>query len=213
MVHPISKTTIFAVARLWVKKIIGLENIPKEGGFIIAANHCSYLDDFTVAPAVIMHTNRKVHMYCNDWYYKFKLIAAFLKRHECIPISIQTNNKKTNKEAFELALDYLKKGEPVGVFPEGGRSLDGKLRPAKTGIAKLALTSKIPVLPIGVVGSHKVFPKGSIFPKFKRFDVKIGKLIYLDKFFGKEDNKKILKEVASLIMKEVGKLSGQEYRY
>ncbi len=213
MVYLLSKITIFAIAKLWVRKIIGLENIPKERGFIIAANHSSYLDDFTVAPTVMIHLNKKVHMYCNDWYYKFKPLASFLKWQGCIPISVQTNNKETNKVAFKMALDYLKKGEPVGVFPEGGRSRDGELRPAKTGIAKLALTSKIPVLPIGVVGSHKVFPKGSIFPKFKRFDVKIGKLIYLDKFFGKEDNKKILKEVASLIMKEVGKLSGQEYRY
>ena len=136
-----------------------------------------------------------------------------MKWAECIPISIQTKNPETNKKAFKLALKYLKKGESVGIFPEGGRTLDGELREAKTGIARLALTSKVPVLPIGVIGSYDVFPKGAKFPKFKRFDIKIGKLIYFDNYFGKENNKKVLKEVTTKVMKEIAKLINKKYRY
>ncbi len=213
MVYPIGRFIIPPIAKLWIRNINGLENVPKDKPFIIAANHSSYLDDFATAPIIIPLINKKVHMYCNDLYYKNKFLAAFLKWAGCIPISIETKNKETNIRAFKLALDYLKKGEPVGIFPEGGRSIDGKLKPAKTGIARLVLTSKVSVLPIGIIGSHKVFPKGAKFPKFKRFDVKIGKLIYLDKYFGKENNKKVLKEVTTLIMKKIAKLVGQEYRY
>ena len=213
MVYPIGRLIIPPIVKLWIRRVEGLEKIPKDKPFIIAANHSSFLDDFTVTPIVITYINKKVHMYCNDRFYKNKFLAAFLNWGSCIPISIQTGDKETNKRAFELALAYLKKGEPVGIFPEGGRSVDGKLREAKTGIAKLALTAKVPVLPIGIIGSYKVFPKGARFPKFKRFNIKLGNLIYFDKYLSKENNKKILKEVTTLIMKEIAKLTRQEYRY
>lgn len=213
MVYPIAKITFPPMMKLWVRRIIGLDNVPKDRPFIIAANHASYLDDITIAPNVIRYIDKNVHMYCNDRFYKNKFLAAFLNWAKCIPVSIQTKNPETNKRAFKLALGYLKKGEPVGIFPEGGRSLDGNLREAKTGIARLALVSKVPVLPIGVIGSYDVFPKGAKFPKFKRFDIKIGKLIYLDRYFGKENNKKVLKEVTTLIMKKIAKLVDKEYKY
>jgi len=213
MVYPIGKLVIPPIVELWIRKVYGLENIPRDKPFIIAANHSSFLDDFTLVSIVIKYINKKVHMYCNDRFYKNKPLGAFLNWAGCIPISIQTKNKETNKEAFKLAIRYLGKGEPVGIFPEGGRSLDGKLKEAKTGIAKLALVSKIPVLPIGIIGSFKVFPKGAKFPKLKRFDIKVGKLIYLDKYFGKEDNKKVLKEVITLIMKDIADLTDMEYKY
>jgi len=212
MVYPIGKLIVPPIAKLWIKKIDGLENIPKDRPFIVAANHSSFLDDFALVPILVSYLNKKVHMYCNDRFYKSKLLAAFLKWGGCIPISIQTGNKETNVKAFELAKNYIRKGEPVGIFPEGGRSLDGELREAKTGIARLALETRIPVLPIGIIGSYDVFPKGAKFPKFKRFNVKIGELIDFDKYFGREDGK-VLKEVTTLIMKEIGKLIGKGYRY
>ena len=213
MVYPIGRLIIPPIAKLWIRNINGLENVPKDKPFIIAANHSSFLDDLATVPIVVQCINKKTHMYCSDFYYKNKLLGAVLKWAGCIPIAIETKNKEINTRAFKLALEYLKKGEPVGLFPEGGRSVDGRLKPAKTGIAKLALTSKIPVLPMGIIGSYKVFPKGAKFPKFKKFDIKIGKLIYLDKYFGKENNKKVLKEVTTLIMKEIAKLSKQKYEF
>lgn len=213
MVYPIGKRVVSSIAKLWIKRIDGLENIPRDKPFILAANHGSFMDDFSLSPIVILHLNKRVHMYSNDRFYKNKLFAAFLNWSGCIPVSIQTKNKETNKKAFELALNYLKKGELVGIFPEGGRSLAGELREARYGIARLALTSKIPVLPAGIIGSYKVFPKGAKFPKFKKFNIKFGKLIYFDKYFDKEQNNKVLKEVTTLVMKEIAKLAGMEYKY
>ncbi|MBU0629110.1 MAG: 1-acyl-sn-glycerol-3-phosphate acyltransferase [Nanoarchaeota archaeon] len=210
MVYPIGKRIVLQIAKLWIRKIIGIENVPKDKPFILAANHSSFLDDFAIVPILVNHLNKRVHMYCNDRFYKNKIMASFLRWASCIPVSIQTGNKETNKKAFELALKYLKKGEPVGIFPEGGRSHDGEMREAKTGIAKLALTAKVPILPIGIIGSHKVFPKGAKFPKFKRFEIKIGKPFYLE---GNKDNKKALKEATTLIMKEIGKLIRKEYKH
>jgi len=210
MVYPIGKRIVLYTAKLWIRDIIGIENTPKDKPFILAANHSSFLDDLAIVPILVNHLNKRVHMYCNDRFYKNKIMAFFLRWAGCIPISIQTGNKETNKKAFDLALRYLKKGEPVGIFPEGGRSHDGEMREAKTGIAKLALTANVPILPIGIVGSHKVFPKGAKFPKFKRFEIKIGKPFYL---YGNENNKKALKESTTFIMKEIGKLIGKEYNH
>ena len=213
MVYPIGKLIVSKIAKLWIRKIDGLDNIPKDKPFIVAANHSSFLDDFSLVSMIVIHINKKVHMYCNDRFYKHKLLAAFLKWASCIPISIQTGNKETNIKAFELAKDYLGKGESVGIFPEGGRSLNGELREAKTGIARLALETKIPVLPVGIIGSYDVFPKGAKFPKFKRFDIKFGELINLDEYFDKGEDRKVLKEVTTLIMKEIAKLTGKRYEY
>jgi 1-acyl-sn-glycerol-3-phosphate acyltransferase len=211
MVYPIAKRLLFPIMRLWVKKEYGLENIPKDKPFIFAANHASYLDDFSVAPFIAGYLDKKVHMYCNDRFYKNKLFAAFLNWAECIPISAEDGKKEKNKKALELALRFLKKKDIVGIFPEGGRSHDGKLKEAKTGVAKLALLSKSPILPVGIIGSYNVLPKGAFFPKFKRYTVKIGKPIYLDKYFGKEDDKKTLKEITTQVMKNIARLTGEEY--
>ena len=68
-------------------------------------------------------------------------------------------------------------------------------------------------MPVGLVGTYKILPKGKSIPKFRRTEVHIGKLMYFDKYYGKENNKKILREVTTLIMKEIAKLANKEYNY
>ena len=157
-----------------------------------------------------------MHIYCNDKFYKTWILRKFLEWGRCIPIRVDKKSKEgkdINKKAFNLALKFLKKDEPVGLFPEGHRSIDGKIMKAKTGIAKLALTAKVPVIPIGTIGSYEILPKGANLPQLKRCDINIGKPIYLDKYFGKENNQKVLKEVTRLVMKEIAKLAKQKYKF
>lgn len=212
MAYPIAKLFIPPFIKLWIKKVNGLNNIPKIP-FIVATNHASYFDDMAITTTIIQYLNKKLHMYCNDRFYKNKLLAKFLDWGGCIPISIQTKNKETNKKAFILALKYLKNNEPVGIFPEGGRSPDGKLRQAKTGIARLALTASVPVLPIGIIGSYDILPKGKALPRFKRCTINIGTPLHFKQFYGRHDNKKILIEVTRTIMRSIAKLANREYIY
>ena len=134
---------------------------------------------------------------------------------ECIPVDLTKGKdyKETNKKAFQTALGYLKKDGILAIFPEGTRSFDGKLQKTKTGIAKLATTAKVPIIPIGIIGSHKILPKGKSFPIFVRCRVNIGKPIYLKEYYKNNSNKKILKKVTRIIMKEIAKLIGQKYNY
>ncbi len=189
------------------------------GAFVVAANHSSYLDDFFMPYIIFKHVNKKLHIFVNSRYYKIFFIKKFLDYHECIPVDVNKNvpdykrRRITNENAFRDALMYLKKGDIFGIFPEGSRSINGKLKKAKTGVARVALEARVPVIPMGIKGSYEIIPKGAIFPRFKRADIIIGKPIYLDEYYGKEKDYKTLEEVVTLIMKKIAKLIDQEYNH
>ena len=213
MAYPISKRIIPPIYSLWIRKIEGLENIPKDKPFIIAANHASYYDALLPAVIIAPRINKKVHSMVNSYYWKPFITRFFLGLWEAIPVYVdkETDAKEKNKEAFEKALSYLKKKEPVMIFPEGTRSKDGKLKKAYPGAAKLALKSKMQVLPVGVIGSFKVLPRGAIFPRFARCEVNIGKPINFN--YNKKTTKKFIDETTRSIMKQIAKLINQKYSY
>lgn len=215
MVYPIGKRIIPPIYKLWLRKVTGLENVPRDRPFIIATNHSSYYDTLLVPTIIIPNTNKKLHAWVDSAYWNISFTKFFLNMWECIPVYIerQKNAKEKNKQAFKKALSYLKKGDLIMIFPEGKRNADGKLSKGYTGIAKLALASKAPVLPIGIIGANKVLPKGKFFPRFKKCEVKIGKLMYFNNYYNKKINDKILEDVTRSIMKEIAKLIGQKYNY
>lgn len=215
MVYLIAKWTVTPIYKLWLKETEGLENIPKNDPFIIAANHSSYYDAALLHSIIIPKINKRVHALVNSHYWKSFVTRVFLDWGESIPVFVEKEkgSNEKNKMAFKKALNYLKDEEIVLIFPEGTRSYDGKLRKAYSGISKLALKSKVPVLPVGIIGSCKVLPKGKILPRFKRCEVKIGKLMSFEKHYNKKINKNLLEEVTRSIMKQIAKLIGQKYNY
>ncbi len=215
MAYPISRWIIPPIYKLWIRKVNGLDNIPKDKPFIIAANHSSYFDIFIPAVLVIQRANKDIRALVNSYYWSNFLTKYFLNIWQAIPVFVdkEKNSKQKNKLAFEKASGYLKKNDLVMIFPEGTRSNDGKLKKAYTGVARLALKSKAPVLPIGIIDAHKVLPKGKAFPRFVRCEVNIGKPIYFEKYYNKNINEKVLEEVTRSIMKEIAKLIGQRYNY
>jgi len=216
MVYPLLRLTLGPFVRAFMKEIEGKENIPKDKAFIIACNHASFFDDAAVPSVVIPVINKKIHFYISHKYFKKFFLKRLLEKvAEGIPIAAKKagDSKKINEEGFKKALDYLKKKELIGIFPEGTRSVDGKIRKAKTGIAYLVLKAKVPVLPIGIKGSYEILPKGSSFPRFKRCNVRIGKIMYFDKYYGKKINKQLLTRITREIMKEIARLSNQEYKF
>ncbi len=216
MVYPIAKHIIVPLVKsLWVKKAIGLDNLPKDKPFIFACNHGSFIDDIILPVVIIPHINKYAHIYCNDSFFKNPVTGSFIRWGKVIPIRVykSKDQKKINKKAFKLAKNYLKKGEPVGIFPEGHRTKDGKLQKARSGVAALALAAKVPVVPIGTIGTFKIWPKGTSMPTLNKCTVKIGKPIYFDKYYKKENNQKVLKDITNKIMKEIAKLSRQKYNF
>lgn len=215
MIYAISKLIIPPIYRLWIRKIEGVENIPKDKAFILAGNHTSYFDVLLLPSITLPKLSIKMHALVNSYYWKPLFSRFFLTKWECIPVYVENekNAKQKNRQALEKAIKYLKNREIMMIFPEGKRSSDGRLQKGYTGIAKLALKAKVPVLPCGIIGSNKVMPKGAFFPGFARCEVKIGKLMYFEKYYNKKLTKKILESVTRSIMKELARLSSQKYNY
>lgn len=215
MIYAISKLIIPPIYRLWIRKVEGLENIPKDKAFIVASNHTSYFDALLLPSIIIPKIKMKMHALTNSYYWNNLITRFFLTKWECIPVYVDNEKgaKEKNKASIQKAIGYLKNNEVMMIFPEGRRSKDGKLQKAYNGIARLALKAKVPVLPCGSIGVNEVMPKGKLLPGFSRCEVKIGKLMHFEKYYNKKLTKKILESITRSIMKEIAKLSKQEYNY
>lgn len=215
MVYPIGKYLIPLVYYLWLRKVEGRENIPRDTPFIIAANHSSFYD--TLLPYTIMSRtlNKQVHALVNSRYWGSFFHRRAFEWGKCIPVYVEKDvrSKKKNKQALEKAVSFLKKGHLIQIFPEGTRSYDGQLKKAHTGVAYLALKAKVPILPFAIIGSEKVMPKGTAFPRFARAEIRIGKPICFEKYYGKKINKKIMSDISRQVMEELARLSGKKYNY
>jgi 1-acyl-sn-glycerol-3-phosphate acyltransferase len=209
MVYPLGRIFVYRPLTAFIRRIKGLENIPKDRGFIVAANHCSYVDHFMVGAFLVVHLNKKVHFLAKREHFQGWFQKLWHNWTSAIPIDREAGGKKALKEAVKC----LKKGGIIAIYPEGTRSRTGKMQRGKTGIARLALQAKIPVLPIGLMGTFKILPRGKLIPKAKRADMNIGKLMYFDKFYGKESDKKSIRKVTDNIMKEIARLSRQKYKF
>lgn len=215
MVYPFSQVTYRSIVGIFLKEARGKENIPKKVPFVFCSNHVSFLDDVLLPATIILTTNRYVHMYVNSRFYKSKFLKMLLDHYKCLPVFIEKHNysRTKNEKTFKTALRLLKKGESIGIFPEGNRSIDGKLKKAKYGAARLALTAKIPILPMGINGSYELWPKGKGFPKLKKkVIINIGKPMYFEELSGKA-TKKNLKSATNKLMAEIAKLTGQRTNY
>ncbi len=210
MLYMLMKLTIVSWSSLLVKEVKGLENLPKKGGYVLPANHSSYLDPVVVPSIFIKHFKTKVHYLAKKELFKPWLLGKSLKAAGIIPID------KTGKDkgALKSALSALKKGEIIGIFPEGGRSRTGKLQKGKTGVARLALWGRVPVVPIGIKGSYEIWPANKKIFKFKKgIEVNIGKPMYFDRYYNKKTTKKLLIDITRQVMRQVAKLSSQKYRF
>lgn len=209
MVYLITKLTVIPVVKLYVKKVNGLENLPRQGAFIAAANHASYMDHLIIASYLITYLDKKVHFLAKKEHFDNIFKKAWHIHAGAIPL----NRQKGGKRALRWTIKALKEGKIIAIHPEGTRSLTGKLQEAKTGVARLALAAKVPVVPIGLIGPFEMLPKGKYIPKFKRAIMNIGKPMYFHQYYNKKINKRILRDVTTSIMKEIAKLSNQKYNF
>lgn len=188
----------------------GLENIPTDGPAILASNHLSFSDSIflpLVAP-------RRITFLAKSDYFtgrgvKGRLTAAFFRGVGQVPID-RTGGNASNA-ALSSGLRILSAGDLLGIYPEGTRSPDGRLYRGRTGVARMALEGKVPVLPVAMIGTDKAQPTGSVLPKIMRIGVKIGAPLDFSRYEGMEDDRFVLRSITDEIMYELMLLSGQEY--
>ena len=209
MVYPIGKKIVPPIIKFWIKGVNGLENVPKECPFIIAANHASYMDHLIITSIIIPHLNKKIHFLAKKEHFENFFEGAWHRYAGAIPLDRQKGGRK----ALKLAIKALKEGKIIAIYPEGTRSLTGKLQKAKTGIAQLALAARAPVVPIGLIGAFEILPKGKYMPKLKKAVMNIGKPMHFDEYYNKKINKRILRKITNKIMKEIAALSRKKYNF
>ncbi|MEU5008975.1 lysophospholipid acyltransferase family protein [Streptomyces sp. NPDC021749] len=195
--------------RPWVE---GIENVPAEGPAILASNHLSFSDSFFL-PAVL---DRKVTFIAKSEYFtspgvKGKLTAAFFKGVGQLPVD-RSGARGAGEAAIKSGIEVLKRGELFGIYPEGTRSPDGRLYRGKPGgLARVALATGAPVIPVAMIDTEKVQPPGKVVPKMIRPGIRIGKPLDFTRYQGMEGDRFILRSVTDQVMYEIMKLSGQEY--
>ena len=208
MVYPITKRTLVPLTRLFLKDAKGVENIPKEGPFIITSNHESYLDPFFIIAVIMPRINKKVHFLANKGRY-WDFFGNVIARDWAGCILLEGRKEKALKEA----LSALKKGGVVGIFIEGITSLDGTLQKGKTGVVRLALTAKVPVLPVGLIDTIKIAPRDTLIPRPKRAKLCIGQPVHLDGYYNKSITNGMLRKLTDDIMRRISRLTGKPYNY
>jgi 1-acyl-sn-glycerol-3-phosphate acyltransferase len=191
-------------------RVEGLENVPGRGPAIIAANHVSFLDSFFI-PLVV--PRRRVTYLAKADYFKSWKTSWFFKMVGQIPMDRSGGSK--SQAALDTALGVLKEGKLLGIYPEGTRSPDGYLYRGRTGVARLALTAGVPVIPVGLVGTVEVMPKDAKMPRLTgrhTVRVKYGQPLDFSRYAGRERDRMVLRSVTDEIMYEIMQLSGQEYK-
>ncbi|WP_067176160.1 lysophospholipid acyltransferase family protein [Microtetraspora niveoalba] len=212
MLYWVVKYTIWPLLRLifrpWAQ---GMENVPAEGPVILAGNHLSFADHFFGAGFL----PRKVISLGKAEYFtgrgiKGMFSRAFFSGVGTVPID--RSGGKASEAALRTGLRILRDNQVLGIYPEGTRSPDGRLYKGKTGVARLALESRAPVIPWAMVNTFEMMPPGHPIPKFGiRPGVRYGKPLDFSRYYGMEGDRLVLRAVTDEIMYALMELSGQEY--
>ena len=195
------------IFRPWVK---GLDNIPQEGGAILASNHLSFSDSVFMP----LEVPRPVVFLAKSDYFtgrglKGRLTAAFFRLTNQLPMD------RSGGAASSLSLgagaEVLKNGELLGIYPEGTRSPDGRLYRGKVGVARLALECRVPIIPVAMIGTDKVQPIGRTVPSIRRIGVIFGEPLDFSHLADRAEEYEVQRQVVDAVMERLMRLSGQEY--
>lgn len=184
----------------------GVEHIPRKGAAIIASNHLSALDH-VVLPAV---TRRVIYNIGKKEHFEKKFKGWFMRNVGVIPL----DRGAGDQGALEQAKEVLARGDLFCIYPEGTRSLDGRLYKGRTGVARLALEMRVPVIPVAMVGTFEAKPKGhkGIAKGVDTYAV-VGEPLDFERYWGMHGDRDVCREVTDIVMEAIRELSGQEYVY
>lgn len=190
----------------WRVTTDGLDNVRAAGPAIIAPNHISVLDSFFV-PLTLGRRMTYVGKaeYLDDWKTRYVFPAIGM-------IPIDRSGGDASRRALDAAAGVLERGELFGIYPEGTRARDGKLHKGHTGVARLALRTGAPIVPVGIIGTDEVQPPDARLPKvFRRVHIRYGSPISVEKYCDRAADRMVLRQITDEVMFEIRELSGQEY--
>jgi 1-acyl-sn-glycerol-3-phosphate acyltransferase len=201
------KAILTPILRLFYRlRIEGRDLVPERGPVILAANHRSFMDSLFL-PLVI---RRRVTFVAKAEYFDDKKTAWFFRGVGQIPI--RRGGGSASERALASATDVLEAGRAFAIYPEGTRTRDGRLHRGHTGVARLALRTSAPIVPVGMVGTDEINPIGKKLPRlFRPVAIKFGTPIEVDRYTGREQDRLVLRQITDEVMFEIRQLSGYEY--
>ena len=197
--------------RLVFRPIVeGRDNVPETGPAIIASNHLSFADSIFM-PLMV---RRKVTFVAKAEYFTGKGLKGWLVKMFFVgtgTIPVDRAGGRAAQAALDTQLRVLRAGNLAGIYPEGTRSPDGRLYRGKTGVARLALLSGAPVIPVVMLNADEIQPPGTVIPKIKRVRIRFGDPLDFSRYSGMSGDRFVERAVTDEIMYELMELSGREY--
>lgn len=193
---------VYATYFRW--RVFHPERVPLTGSVILASNHLSFLDP----PLVGAGLRRGINYMARKTLFRYPGIGALLRSWNAVPVDRDGGSASGLKEI----LDRLKRGGAIIMFPEGTRSLDGRLQPGRSGIGLAIIKSDAPVIPVRVFGTFEAYGKGVKFPRPHRIQVKYGQpMLFVElraeaKKCSKDRLKEIYQQVADELMAEIAEI-------
>jgi 1-acyl-sn-glycerol-3-phosphate acyltransferase len=191
-------------------QVEGLHHVPATGPVILASNHLSFSDSI-FTPLIVP---RKVTFVAKAEYFTGKGLKGWLTKMFFVgtgTIPVDRSGGQAARAALDTQLTVLRAGGIAGIYPEGTRSPDGRLYRGKTGVARLALESSAPVVPVVMLNLDEIQPPGTLVPKLARVRIRFGPPLDFSRYAGMSGDRFVERAVTDEIMYELMELSGREY--
>ncbi len=193
--------------RPWVE---GVEHLPTKGPAILASNHLSFSDSFflpLVAP-------RPITFLAKSDYFTGKGLKGWFSRMFFTGVGqvpVDRSGGRASEAAILTGERVLRGDRLLGIYPEGTRSPNGTMYRGKTGLARMALEARVPIIPVAMINTFEIQPPGTVRPRLRRVGVRFGEPLDFSRYEGLEDDRFILRSVTDEVMYALMSLSGQEY--
>ena len=205
----------YALLGPWLKLIFrpqveGAEYVPARGAAIIASNHLSFSDSIFM-PLMV---RRRVTFLAKQEYFTGRGVKGMLTRMFFTgagQVPIDRASGTAAKAALETGKRILAEGKLLGIYPEGTRSPDGRLYRGKTGVARMALEARVPVIPVAMIDTDRVQPIGKKIPRIRRVGVRFGPPLDFSRYEGLAGDRFVERSMTDELMYELMHLSGREY--
>jgi 1-acyl-sn-glycerol-3-phosphate acyltransferase len=191
-------------------EVRGAENLPRSGGALVASNHLAVLDSF-VLPLMVP---RRMAFPAKSEYFTTPGVVGTLQRwffRGMGQVPIERGNGRAARAALDTGIGVLREGRLFGIYPEGTRSPDGRLYKGRTGVARMALEARVPVVPVAMVGTDRANPVGSRFWRPVKIRIVIGRPLDFSRYFDIADDRQVERAITDEVMYALMELSGQEY--
>ncbi|MGH4026080.1 MAG: lysophospholipid acyltransferase family protein [Pseudonocardiaceae bacterium] len=191
-------------------QVRGAEDLPAQGGAILASNHLAVVDSFFLSLVV----QRRVTFLAKGEYFTSPGVRGWLKRQffsAAGQVPIDRSSASAAQAALDTGVRLLAEGHLLGIYPEGTRSPDGRLYKGKTGVSRLALQAGVPVIPVAMVGTDRVNPIGSKMWRPHPVEIRFGAPLDFSRYEGLAGDRFVERSMVDEIMYSLMELSGQEY--